>query len=97
MLEDALKTYDGTVLIVSHDRFFISQVANKIVELRDGELKLYRGDYQYYMDKIHEEKEKARLEKIEAEKKRKAEAKRQKQKEKQKAKKGQKKAAKSSS
>jgi ATP-binding cassette subfamily F protein 3 len=38
MLEDALIEYDGAVLVVSHDRYFISRVANKIVEIRDGEL-----------------------------------------------------------
>lgn len=86
MLESALKDYDGTVLIVSHDRFFISQVANKIVEIREGELRLYRGDYSYYLDKIAEEKERARLEKLEAERAAKTAAKRQKQKDKQKAK-----------
>ncbi len=86
MLESALKDYDGTVLIVSHDRFFISQVANKIVEIRDGELRLYRGDYHYYLDKVAEEKERARLEKLEAEREAKTTARRQKQKAKQKAK-----------
>ncbi len=80
MLEDALKTYDGTVVIVSHDRYFISQVANKIVEIRDGELVLYRGDYHYYLDKIAEEKQRAKLEAIEAEKEAKAAAKREKEK-----------------
>ena len=60
MLEEALQNYDGTVLIVSHDRYFISQTANKIVEIRDGELVAYPGDYHYYLDKIEEEKEKAR-------------------------------------
>lgn len=60
MLEEALQHYDGTVVIVSHDRYFISQAANKIVEIRDGELIVYRGDYHYYLDKIAEEKEKAR-------------------------------------
>ncbi|GEM_PF-1483698 len=50
------------------DRYFISQVANKIVEIRDGELILYRGDDHYYLDKIAEEKDKANLEAIEAEK-----------------------------
>ncbi|ESA38065.1 lysophospholipase [Leptolyngbya sp. Heron Island J] len=86
MLESALQEYDGTVLIVSHDRFFISQVANKIVEIREGELRLYRGDYSYYLEKIEQEKERARLEKLEAERAAKTAAKRQKQKEKQKAK-----------
>ena len=60
MLEEALQHYDSTVVIVSHDRYFISKVANKIVEIRDGELIAYRGDYHYYLDKIVEEKEKAR-------------------------------------
>lgn len=86
MLESALKNYDGTVLTVSHDRFFISQVANKIVEIREGELRLYRGDYNYYLDKIAQEKERAKLEKLEAERAAKVEAKRKKQTEKQKAK-----------
>ncbi len=86
MLENALKNYDGTALIVSHDRYFVSQVANKIVEIRDGELRLYRGDYRYYLDKIAEEKERAKLEKIEADKAAKSAAKREKQREKRKAK-----------
>jgi ATP-binding cassette subfamily F protein 3 len=87
MLEEALQNYDGTVIIVSHDRYFISQVANKIVEIREGELRLYRGNYHYYLDKIAEEKEEAELAAIEAEKIAKAAAKREKQKEKEKAKK----------
>ncbi|HZG37527.1 MAG TPA: ABC-F family ATP-binding cassette domain-containing protein [Nodosilinea sp.] len=79
MLEEALQHYDGTVLLVSHDRYFISRVATKIVEIRDGELRLYRGDYHYYLDKVAEEAEAARLAAIAAEKKAKAEAKRQQQ------------------
>jgi len=55
MLEDALGDYEGAALLVSHDRYFISRVANRIVELRDGELILYRGDYAYYQDKKAEE------------------------------------------
>ncbi len=87
MLEEALQHYDGTVIIVSHDRYFISKVANKIVEIRDGELRLYRGDYHYYLEKIAEEKEKERLALTEAAKAAKAAAKRAKQKEKEKARK----------
>ncbi|GGA55877.1 ABC-F family ATP-binding cassette domain-containing protein [Okeania sp. KiyG1] len=68
MLEEALKNYDGTVVIVSHDRYFISQVANKIVEIRDGDFQVYLGDYHYYLDKIEEEKEAERVAKIMAEK-----------------------------
>ena len=62
MLEDALRAFEGAVLIVSHDRYFIGQVANRIVELRDGELVLYRGDYAYYQEKKREEAEAAREE-----------------------------------
>ncbi len=68
MLEEAIQNYDGTVIIVSHDRYFISQVANKIVEIRDGEFRTYLGDYHYYLDKIAEEKEQARLAALAAEK-----------------------------
>ncbi|MCP9840868.1 ABC-F family ATP-binding cassette domain-containing protein [Synechococcus sp. J7-Johnson] len=57
MLESALQDYEGAALIVSHDRYFISQVANRIVEVRDGELVLYRGDYPYYLEKKAEEAE----------------------------------------
>lgn len=68
MLEEAIQHYDGTVIVVSHDRYFISQVANKIVEIRDGEFRLYNGDYHYYLEKIAAEKEQARLAAIAAEK-----------------------------
>lgn len=84
MLEEALQHYDGTAILVSHDRYFISQVANKIVEIRDGEFRVYLGNYQYYLDKIAEEKEQAKLSAIAAEKAAKVEAKRAKQKEKEK-------------
>lgn len=83
MLEEALQHYDGTVLLVSHDRYFISRVATKIVEIRDGELRLYRGDYHYYLDKIAEEAEATRQAALDTERRAKAEAKRQKQREKQ--------------
>ena len=87
MLEEALQHYDGTVAIVSHDRYFISQVANKIVEVRDGEFRVYLGNYHYYLDKIAEEKEKIRLAEIARVKAEKAAAKREKQKAKQKSRK----------
>ncbi|HTL87814.1 MAG TPA: ABC-F family ATP-binding cassette domain-containing protein [Leptolyngbya sp.] len=90
MLEEAIQNYEGSVVIVSHDRYFISQTANKIVEIRDGELRLYRGDYHYYLDKVAEEKEKAKLAAIEAEKEAKVAEKRAKQKSKEKEKKAQK-------
>lgn len=86
MLEEAIQHYDGTVIIVSHDRYFISQVANKIVEIRDGEFRTYLGDYHYYLDKIAEEKEAARQAAIAAEKAAKKAAKEAKKKEKEAAK-----------
>ncbi len=59
MLEEALRSYNGSALIVSHDRYFISRVANRIVELKDGELLLYRGDYSYFLEKKAEEADEA--------------------------------------
>ena len=55
VLEEALTLFPGCVLVVSHDRYFISRVANKIVEIRDGDLVVYRGDYAYYREKKAEE------------------------------------------
>ena len=94
-LEAALRQYDGTILLVSHDRYFISQVATKIVEIRDGELRLYRGDYHYYLEKLEAEKEQAKRQAAEALKAAKQAAKRSKQKEKQKSKTAARKAARS--
>jgi ATP-binding cassette subfamily F protein 3 len=80
MLEDALIEYDGAVLVVSHDRYFISRVANKIVEIRDGELMLYRGDYAYYQQKKAEEAEALTAARLAAEQEAKRKANRDKQK-----------------
>lgn len=60
MLEAALREYEGTVAVISHDRYFISQVANKIVEIRDGDLVVYAGDYAYYQEKKEEESREAK-------------------------------------
>ena len=87
MLEGAIGAYDGTVIIVSHDRYFVSQTATKVVEIRDGEFRLYRGDFKYYQDKVAEEKELSSLQAIEAERKAKNDQKREKQQEKDKARK----------
>jgi ATP-binding cassette, subfamily F, member 3 len=92
MLEEALQNYEGSAIIVSHDRFFLEQVANKIVEVRDGELRLYRGDYHYYLEKIAQEKDQAKLGKLAADKTAKDAEKRSKQQEKEGAKKQKKKA-----
>ena len=60
MLEAALREYEGTVAVISHDRYFISQVANKIVEIRDGDLCVYAGEYAYYQEKREEETREAK-------------------------------------
>jgi ATP-binding cassette subfamily F protein 3 len=80
MLEDALREFEGAVLVVSHDRYFISRVANRIVELRDGELVLYRGDYAYYLEKKEEERAEEREKQLTAEQEAKRKANRDKQK-----------------
>ncbi|MDP4133806.1 MAG: ABC-F family ATP-binding cassette domain-containing protein [Bacillota bacterium] len=51
MLEKALKEYKGTLLVVSHDRYFIDSTADKIYDLKDHTLHLYNGNYTYYLDK----------------------------------------------
>ena len=50
VLEKALQDFDGTLLFVSHDRYFINQLANKIVEIKDGTAQVYEGDYNYYLN-----------------------------------------------
>ena len=51
ILESALINFTGTIVFVSHDRFFINKVATKIIELRDNEAIEYLGDYNYYLEK----------------------------------------------
>ena len=55
ILEEALDQFDGTMLFISHDRYFINRIATKVVEVRDGRLFDYAGDYDYYLEKREEE------------------------------------------
>ena len=48
ILEEALNEFNGSVLFVSHDRYFINKVANRVVELENGEFTNYLGNYNYY-------------------------------------------------
>ncbi len=50
-LEDALEDFAGTLLFISHDRYFINKLANRIVELKSGKLVNYLGNYDYYREK----------------------------------------------
>ncbi|AKL92340.1 ABC-F family ATP-binding cassette domain-containing protein [Staphylococcus capitis] len=54
MLEQALKHFEGTIIFVSHDRYFINQLANKVFDLNHEGGKIYLGDYQYYIEKTEE-------------------------------------------
>ena len=60
VLEEALIDYDGTLLFVSHDRYFINRIATNILEISPDGASLYLGDYDYYIEKKRE------LEEIEA-------------------------------
>ena len=51
VLENTLDGFEGTVLVVSHDRYFLDRVVDRIVELEDGNLTEYPGDYTYYCEK----------------------------------------------
>lgn len=51
ILEDALNSYEGTVLYVSHDRYFINRTASRILDLKEKTLTGYLGNYDYYLEK----------------------------------------------
>lgn len=51
VLEDAISNYDGTVMVISHDRYFLNKVTDKIWELDEEGLKEYLGNYSYYQEK----------------------------------------------
>jgi ATP-binding cassette, subfamily F, member 3 len=51
VLLDALRSFDGTVVFVSHDRYFVNGLATRIVEVEGGQLTDYFGDYEYYLEK----------------------------------------------
>ena len=48
VLEEALLNYDGTLLVVSHDRYFINKFAEKTIEFSNGKIIKYDGNYDYY-------------------------------------------------
>lgn len=51
VLEDAIMNYDGTVLVISHDRYFLNKISNKILEMKKTGIGEYLGDYDYYLEK----------------------------------------------
>ncbi|MED4137995.1 ABC-F type ribosomal protection protein [Priestia megaterium] len=66
VLENALIDYPGTLLFVSHDRYFINRIANKIAELSPEGVEEFLGDYDYYVEKKEEIEEIKELENIKA-------------------------------
>lgn len=55
LLEQALQNFEGTIIFVSHDRYFINQLANKVFDLNHDGGKIYLGNYQYYIEKTEEQ------------------------------------------
>ncbi len=66
VLENALVDYEGTLLFVSHDRYFIDRIATRVIEMSEAGVTEYLGDYSYYTEKKAEQEEIARLEAEEA-------------------------------
>lgn len=56
ILENALNNYLGTVLLISHDRYFLNKVVDKLFILENNNLTIYNGNYDYYINKMKEEK-----------------------------------------
>lgn len=56
ILEDALNNYEGTVLFVSHDRYFVNRTCTRIIDLNEKKLNNYIGNYDYYLEKTEEQK-----------------------------------------
>jgi ATP-binding cassette, subfamily F, member 3 len=66
MLIDSLENYDGTLLIVSHDRYFLDSLVNKVVEIRNGGIQVYLGTYAEYLEKAEKAWEEERKQAAEA-------------------------------
>jgi ATP-binding cassette subfamily F protein 3 len=57
VLEHALDEFEGTVVVVSHDRYFLDRLVDRIFEVRDGELRVFDGGYSYYAEQASRERE----------------------------------------
>lgn len=55
IFQEALLQYHGTVVIVSHDRYFLDQLVNRVIEIRDGRCREYAGNYSYFIEKRRQE------------------------------------------
>lgn len=54
-LENALQDYDGTLLLISHDRYFLDKLVNRVLELKDGQLREFEGNYSAYLERREKE------------------------------------------
>ncbi|MBU0728683.1 MAG: ABC-F family ATP-binding cassette domain-containing protein [Proteobacteria bacterium] len=54
ILQEAMKQYDGTIIVVSHNRYFVDQFVNKVLEIKDGKATLFDGNVSYYLEKTRE-------------------------------------------
>ena len=55
VLEDALENYEGTIVFVSHDRYFINKIANKVLDITGDDYSIYLGNYDYFLEKREQE------------------------------------------
>lgn len=77
ILEDAILDFEGTLLIISHDRYFLNKIASKILDMKSNRMDLYLGNYDYYQEKLREmsltEEDKSTVTKTQIKKERKKE------------------------
>lgn len=77
ILEDAILDFEGTLLIISHDRYFLNKIASKILDMKSDRIDLYLGNYDYYQEKLREmsltDEEKSTVTKTQVKKERKKE------------------------
>ena len=77
ILEGAILDFEGTLLIISHDRYFLNKIASKILDMKSDRMDLYLGNYDYYHEKLREmsltEEEKSTATKTQVKKERKKE------------------------
>ncbi|WP_296112383.1 ribosomal protection-like ABC-F family protein [uncultured Anaerococcus sp.] len=77
ILEDAILDFEGTLLIISHDRYFLNKIASKILDMKSNRMNLYLGNYDYYQEKLREmsltEEDKSTVTKTQIKKERKKE------------------------
>ena len=65
VLQQALVNFSGSLILVSHDVEFLKPIANRVVDIRTGKIKIYEGDIEYYLYKRNEETQQAQQEKVE--------------------------------